>query len=75
MSGVKHKTKRILRETGAWLLIAAGLAGCVLPVIPGIPLLIAGLALLAPDYPWAARLLHKAKEKWEHLRGGKKPAM
>ena len=56
--------KRILRETGAWLLILIGVAGCVLPVIPGIPLLIAGLAVLAVDRVWAARLLERVKEKW-----------
>jgi len=26
------------RKTGGWFLITAGIAGCVLPVIPGIPL-------------------------------------
>ncbi|MGO4212993.1 PGPGW domain-containing protein [Terriglobus sp. 2YAB30_2] len=56
--------KRILRESGAWLLILIGVAGCVLPVIPGIPLLIGGLAVLAVDRPWAARLLERVKEKW-----------
>jgi len=65
--------KRILRESGAWLLILIGVAGCVLPVIPGIPLLIAGLAVLAVDRPWAARLLERVKEKWrkakEKVRG------
>lgn len=60
--------KRILRETGAWLLILAGLAGCILPVIPGIPLLIGGLAILAVDRPWAARLLHHVKLKWDQAK-------
>ena len=60
--------KRILRETGAWLLILIGVAGCVLPVIPGIPLLIGGLAILAVDRPWAARLLERVKEKWQQAK-------
>jgi uncharacterized protein YqgC (DUF456 family) len=32
-------------------LIVIGLIGVVLPVIPGIPLLAAGLALVAPGHP------------------------
>lgn len=32
-------------------LIVVGVIGVVLPVIPGIPLLAAGLALVAPDHP------------------------
>jgi uncharacterized membrane protein YbaN (DUF454 family) len=60
--------KRILRESGAWLLILIGVAGCVLPVIPGIPLLIGGLAVLAVDRPWAARLLERVKEKWQQAK-------
>ena len=33
------------------LLIALGVVGCVLPILPGIPLLIAGIALLGPKHP------------------------
>lgn len=33
------------------LLIALGVVGCVLPILPGIPLLIAGVALLGPRHP------------------------
>ena len=36
-----------------WICIAFGLLGIVLPVIPGIPLLIAGLVLLSSQYRWA----------------------
>jgi len=32
-------------------LIVVGVIGVVLPVIRGIPLLVAGLALVAPDHP------------------------
>ena len=32
-------------------LIVVGVIGVILPVIPGIPLLAAGLALVAPDHP------------------------
>ena len=36
-------------------LIVVGVIGVVLPVIPGIPLLAAGLALVAPDHPLVRR--------------------
>ena len=51
-----------LRElTGLGLLIA-GLLGLLLPVMPGTPLLIAGVALLGPSHPrvrpWMKRFEH-----------------
>jgi uncharacterized protein YqgC (DUF456 family) len=48
--------------------LLAGIAGCILPVIPGIPLAIAGLIILARDYAWARILLHKAKRKLVAMR-------
>ena len=51
------------RRAGGWALIALGIAGCVLPVIPGVPLLIAGLIILARDYAWARRELRRVK-RW-----------
>jgi len=39
-------TKRIL----AYSCVAAGVAGLVLPIIPGIPLLILGVGLLGRDH-------------------------
>lgn len=48
------------RHICGWALIVAGVMGLVLPVIPGLPLLIAGAALLGPDHPlvrtWKARI-------------------
>jgi len=52
----------VLRTSAGIALIVVGGIGVVLPVIPGIPLLAAGLALVAPDHPlvrwgrgWLAR--------------------
>jgi hypothetical protein len=56
------------RKAGGWCLLTAGLAGCVLPVIPGIPLLLAGLLILARDYAWARSALRKAKRKIVSIR-------
>jgi hypothetical protein len=39
-----------MRQTCGIALIASGIAGILLPVIPGIPLLAAGVALLGTDH-------------------------
>jgi hypothetical protein len=39
------------RSAGGIVLIAFGVLGLVLPIVPGIPLLIAGVALLGPKHP------------------------
>ena len=58
-----------MRKIGGWALVCVGLAGLVLPIIPGIPLLLAGLAILAPDYVWAQRSLDKVKGWAARVRG------
>jgi uncharacterized protein len=50
------------------VLLAVGIAGCVLPVIPGIPIALAGLFILARDYAWARAALRKAKRKVVAMR-------
>jgi uncharacterized protein len=40
-----------------WACICVGVLGLVLPVIPGIPLLIAGLFILSARYVWASSCL------------------
>ncbi len=44
--------------------ILVGLTGLVLPVIPGIPLIIAGLAILASEFAWAEVLLNRTKSRF-----------
>jgi uncharacterized protein YqgC (DUF456 family) len=40
-----------LQIVGGLALLVVGVAGLVLPIIPGVPLLIAGAALLGPRHP------------------------
>jgi len=42
---------RSIRTGAGLILVVVGIAGLVLPVVPGIPILIAGLALLGTDHP------------------------
>jgi hypothetical protein len=41
----------LLRRGAGLMLIALGVLGVLLPVMPGIPLLAAGLALIGADHP------------------------
>jgi len=51
----------------AWCLIMLGLAGLVLPFLQGILLLLIGLALLAREQLWAARLLRRLKMRFPRV--------
>ena len=45
-----------------WILLAGGALGLLLPVLPGIPLLLAGLIILSGSYQWARRSLDWLKQ-------------
>ena len=45
------------------VVLVVGLAGLLLPVLPGWVLIFVGLGILATEYVWAQRLLRIAKEK------------
>ncbi|HTZ90493.1 MAG TPA: PGPGW domain-containing protein [Alloacidobacterium sp.] len=52
----------LLRQGAGYTCLAAGIAGCLLPILPGVPFLFVGLGLLAIDSPWAARLRDRLKD-------------
>ena len=56
-----HPLRWVIVATVGSTLVGLGLLGLVLPVIPGIPLLIAGFALLATEFAWAEVLLNRTK--------------
>ncbi len=66
---------RLVRSVGGVLLLVVGLLGLVFPVIPGIPLLLAGVAVLGRDHPLvrpALNWLGRLREKWRRWRQGSK---
>jgi uncharacterized protein (TIGR02611 family) len=57
-----RNAKRIAVTIAGGLVLLIGLAGLVLPVLPGWALIFVGLGILATEYVWARRLLMKAKD-------------
>lgn len=45
-------------------LCVVGLAGTIMPVVPGVPIILAGVALMGADHP----LVVKVKNKLKHWR-------
>jgi hypothetical protein len=58
---VVHHIRRVARIAAGFTLLAAGAAMIVLPG-PGWVTIALGLALLAPDFPWAHRALERLKD-------------
>ena len=54
---------RIIFGAAGGILLLVGLLGWFLPLMPGWPFVIAGLAILAGEFVWARRLLDKAREQ------------
>jgi hypothetical protein len=51
------------RKLIGWPCLFIGLMGIILPIIPGIPFLIVGLAALSTEYRWVRSLLVWTKRK------------
>lgn len=54
---------KITRLAVGWVLIVLGGIGLFLPFLQGIILIVAGLALLSKDRPWARRWLEQMKAR------------
>lgn len=61
--------RRIIRQVLGWSLIAAGIVGSLLPVVPQIPFLAAGALLLAPYVRIFRRFSAWMHRRFPHLRG------
>jgi uncharacterized membrane protein YbaN (DUF454 family) len=53
----------MLKSFVAYILLAVGVAGICLPVLPGIPFLLVGLRLLGPDHPLTRPLVSYLKKR------------
>ena len=59
---------RAARIAGGFVLLVLGVVGLFLPVLQGTAMIVAGLLLLAPEFPWARRLLLWAKRRFRRAR-------
>lgn len=51
------------RKLGGWTCLILGVAGLILPALPGVPLLIVGLVALSANYKWA-RICLRWTKRW-----------
>ena len=63
-SATHHRGPSIWRKLLGWLCVVIGLPGLILPILPGIPLLVLGIVLLSREYHWAHRLLVWVKSRF-----------
>ena len=70
--GRRRGVWRIVRLASGWALIGFGIVGLVLPILQGVAMIVAGLALLAPDLPWARRWLDWLRARMRQLKPAKK---
>lgn len=59
---------KLVRTTLGSVLVAVGLAGLFIPVLPGWLLIIPGLAVLARDFTWAERLHLTVRQRIDRAR-------
>lgn len=64
---------RGLRRPFGLLLLAAGITGCILPILPGLPLLVVGARLLGRRDPALRRLVLAGRAGLRRLRAGRHP--
>lgn len=50
--------------------VVIGIAGVVLPVLPGIPFLALAYFLLVPEFPWLGKPIVGALRRWPRMRRG-----
>lgn len=65
--GFRPQSPSLWRKIVGWAFIAVGLLGIILPIIPGIPLLIVGLMTLATQHRWAHQLLVWSKSRFRSV--------
>ena len=72
---LNRNLRKILIAVGGSVLIALGLAGLVLPIVPGTVLCVTGLVLWSSEFPWAKKMLARLRQKLDqNIRRRKTPA-
>jgi uncharacterized membrane protein YbaN (DUF454 family) len=56
--------KRLALIAAGWVLLMLGAIGLVLPILPGVLLLIVGLSILSVEYDWARRWMGSLRRRF-----------
>jgi uncharacterized membrane protein YbaN (DUF454 family) len=64
----KNPVLRILRIVAGSILCLLGIVLGPVPIVPGFPLIVLGLALLAHDVPFVRKWADTGKSKWKRWR-------
>lgn len=72
MPSRRNPVLRMARLMVGWILLVLGIIGLFLPLLQGVALILTGLALLAPDVPFARRWLDWLKNRLRRLRRDRK---
>jgi Putative transmembrane protein (PGPGW) len=64
----RRQTKRILKTVAGGALVASGVAFSVVPFVPGFPLILVGLAVLATEFHWARRMQARVRSGLRRAR-------
>jgi hypothetical protein len=59
--------RRPIRTVSGFALIVLGAIGTLVPVVPDVPMMLAGVALVGTDHPW----IRAARTRWGSWRGGR----
>lgn len=61
------RLKRYALIFTGWSMILIGVAGMILPIMPGIPFAAAGLLILSSEYVWAHQLIRKLRMRYPRV--------
>lgn len=64
----RDKPGTLWQAVAGWVCVVTGVLGLVLPIIPGLPLLVTGLVLLSARYRWASDCLQWVKRQAQAVR-------
>ena len=67
---IRRHFRKVGVATGGGILVTVGIAGLVLPVVPGTALMASGLLLWSTEFKWANRILAPAR-RWIAKHGNK----
>ena len=64
----RHRVLRWVRLIGGWTLVVLGILGLFLPILQGVLMIAAGMALLYRESPFMARQIDRGKPRYRLYR-------